>query len=297
MLNSVYLEPLIQDTKFYFANSILPALLILLCAVIIHRIVNMVTILHETRLNSAIGRADGHDRRATLRRRRGGVQVVGYAIKLGVWLACILWSLGALGIHTSSLVPVTAVLIAALGFGGRRLVTDYISGAVITSEQQLGRGDDVEVHITGIEGPMFGSVESITLRSIRIRTEDGGIGTFGFGDIVGIINRSPGDWSRVVMEIDVPTSSNLEECKRIIEDAARSIQRSHPESFFRNNPALVVGATRQLLDQTTLKVECRVIPGKQDWIRQIMLLRIQQKLQERDIVGKGREVPNHDKAT
>lgn len=290
MLDPAYLAPFIQDAKFFTANSILPAALVLLGGIVGHRVINMVAHLHEASINSAIRRSGAHDTSAQLRRKRGGVQVVSYLIKLILWLGAIFWTLDVIGVKTSSFIPVTAVIIASLGFGGRRLVTDYISGAVTTSEQQLGKGDSVRLYVSGIDGAIDGIVESITLRGIKVRTEDGSIGSFGHSDIVGTINRSPGDWSRVILEIDVPTSANLGTSVEVVNAAAASVWASY-RAYFRSVPK-VTGVTRQLLEQTTLRVECRVIPGQQDYIKRTMLLRVQNQLQSQSVIGS--EVNSHE---
>jgi len=91
---------------------------------------------------------------------RGVVRAVYYFIALflildifGIRLEPVLWSTALLAV-----VAVTA---------GRHLLTDIVSGFVLLAENQLAPGDEVEC------GTVSGVVEEFTLRSTRIRGEDG----------------------------------------------------------------------------------------------------------------------------
>ncbi len=76
-----------------------------------------------------------------------------------------------LAIPISSLVAPAAVLGAALGFGAQKLVQDLLAGFFIITERQYGFGDLVQVNMLGAPDSAEGTVEEVTLRVTKLRTE------------------------------------------------------------------------------------------------------------------------------
>jgi len=69
-------------------------------------------------------------------------------------------------------------------FGAQTLVKDYVSGAFLLLEDQLGVGDLVDV------GAATGVVEAMSLRRVRIRDEDGTVWHVPNSEIRRVGNRS-----------------------------------------------------------------------------------------------------------
>lgn len=289
MFDIGYLEPMIFEGKKFFANSLLPAMLLLVAGILLHRLTNYAAEQHIVNLARS-ARSSNPQVRARMKQRRATTQVTAYVIKIAIWTGIVFLVIAELGVEIRSFVPIATVLIASLGFGGRRLVQDYVTGIINTSEQQFGAGDKVKLYVGPSTEPFTGEVESLTLRGVRIRLSDGSIGTFGHGDIYGIVNQSPSDWSRVVMMIDVPNSISITKSTQIVKSAAMTVYRNEKlNSWFLEKP-IVTGVSRQLLDQTTLRVQAKVWPGSQESIKSILLLGIQQSLQAEGVIGSMREV-------
>ena len=113
-----------------------------------------------------------------------------------------------LAIPVGSLVAPAAVLGAALGFGAQRIVQDCSSGFFVITEKQYGFGDLVALTVAGIAAPAEGTVEDVTLRVTKLRSNDGEVFTIPNGQIVKTMNLSK-DWARAVIDIPVPTSADL----------------------------------------------------------------------------------------
>src|SRR5690625_6682702 len=92
--------------------------------------------------------------------------------------------LSQLGIDIGPLIAGAGVIGLAVGFGAQKLVQDVITGIFIQLENGMNQNDVVEV------AGLFGSVEKLTIRSVVIRTLDGGYHLVPFSSIDSVSNRS-----------------------------------------------------------------------------------------------------------
>ena len=98
---------------------------------------------------------------------------------------------------------ITAALGAGLGFGAQNIVKDVLNGLFMVAEDQLGVGDVVDL------GPATGVVESVGIRVTQIRSVDGTLWFVRNGEILRVGNHSQG-WARVIIDLAVPYSSDVE---------------------------------------------------------------------------------------
>jgi moderate conductance mechanosensitive channel len=173
---------------------------------------------------------------------------------------------------TGALPPV-AVVAAALGLGGSRIVADLLSGFFMLAERQYGIGDVIRISPPGTEGGVDGTVEALTLRITRLRTPDGDQVIVPNGEIRQVTNRSKG-WSRVVVDVPVPLD-------RDIDDATTTIRRVCEELVAdpRYQRALldapsVLGAVGLGRDDVTVRVVARTVPSRRGAVERELRLRL-----------------------
>lgn len=116
--------------------------------------------------------------------------------KLGVAIGPILASAGILGL--------------AIGFGAQELVRDMISGFFLLLEDQIRIGDAVELNGT------WGVVESIELRTIKLRDLSGVVHVFQNGKINTLSNMSK-DWSAILINVGVAYKEKYDRVVKVIE--------------------------------------------------------------------------------
>lgn len=85
--------------------------------------------------------------------------------------------LSQIGVDIAPLIAGAGVIGLAIGFGSQKLVQDIINGIFIQLENGMNQNDVVQV--AGI----FGTVEKITIRSVGIRTLDGGYHMIPFSSV------------------------------------------------------------------------------------------------------------------
>jgi small conductance mechanosensitive channel len=124
-------------------------------------------------------------------------------IKIVVWVLGVLWVLGELGIDYAPFLVAAGGISLAIGFGAQSLVKDVVTGFFLLMEEQFALGDFIE-----IDG-QAGTVEKISLRTIKFRGLDGTLHIIPNGSISGVSNKTY-QWSRAVVKVGVSYDENTE---------------------------------------------------------------------------------------
>ena len=134
-------------------------------------------------------------------------------IKVVVWLIAVFMILGTLGINLGPLVAGAGI---ALGFGAQSIVKDFLSGILMLVEDQFGIGDVIDV------GEASGVVESLSLRTTRLRSIDGTVWHVPNGEIRRVGNMSQG-WSRSVIDVGIGYGSDIDTSLAIMKGVAEGM--------------------------------------------------------------------------
>lgn len=129
----------------------------------------------EHRLSTTVGRAPSARERTLLALFRNAALVV-------ILTMTVLIVLSQVGINIAPLIAGAGVVGLAIGFGAQKLVQDIITGIFIQIENGMNVNDVVEA------GGVFGTVEKITIRSVGIRTLDGGYHMIPFSSVDAVVN-------------------------------------------------------------------------------------------------------------
>ena len=179
--------------------------------------------------------------------------------------------LGELGVAVGALIAGAGILGAAIGFGAQSLVRDLISGLFIVFEDQYGVGDSVDL------GQASGVVESVGMRVTQVRDLQGTLWYVRNGEIVRVGNSSQG-WSRVVLDIALDYSANIEKATAAIKTAAEALIA---EPAFQNaviGKPEVWGIEALSGEQVVLRIVQQVKPTKQDELARELRARIKKTL-------------------
>lgn len=110
----------------------------------------------------------------------------------------------------------SAAVGAGLGFGAQNIVKDVLNGIFIVAEDQVGIGDVVDL------GLATGIVEYVSVRITHVRDVNGTLWYVRNGEITRIGNMSQG-WSRVIIDLAVPTHADIEEVEAAMLAAAKTL--------------------------------------------------------------------------
>jgi small-conductance mechanosensitive channel len=118
-------------------------------------------------------------------------------------------ALPALGIAITPLLAGAGVVGIAVGLGAQTLVRDIVSGVFYLLEDSFRIGEYVT------SGEISGTVESISLRSLRIRHHQGAVYSVPFGEIRWLVNLSR-DWALMKLEFRVAFDTDVALAGRLI---------------------------------------------------------------------------------
>ncbi len=174
---------------------------------------------------------------------------------------------------------VTSIGAASFGltFGLQHIVRDFIAGFFIILENNLMVGDEVDVDTR------TGKVESITIRTLKIRSDQGMLLTIPFGTIQVIGNKNR-LFSAVVMNISVGYGENLDRVQALIEKAFAMVKRFPIFGRRIVGPLEIRGVNEVTSYSVVFQVKITTAPNMQDSIRRAFNRQLKQLFDEAGIV-------------
>lgn len=137
-------------------------------------------------------------------------------VKIVLWTSAAVWAMGILNINYGPFLMAAGGISLAIGFGAQSLVKDLVTGFFLLMEEQFALGDVVE-----IEGKT-GTIEKISLRTVKFRSLDGTLHTIPNGNISTVSN-STYQWSRAVANIGVSYNDDHEKVISVLKSVCDNI--------------------------------------------------------------------------
>ena len=125
--------------------------------------------------------------------------------------------LSELGLDLTPVIASAGVVGIAVGFGAQNLVKDFLSGMFMLLEDQYGVGDVVDA------GPATGTVESVTLRTTRLRDVEGTVWHIRNGEIARIGNKSQG-WARALLDVPLDLETDVPVVRELALEVAMGLR-------------------------------------------------------------------------
>jgi small-conductance mechanosensitive channel len=191
--------------------------------------------------------------------------------------------LGRLGVPLSGLTAPAAALGVALGLGGQRTVQDLFSGFFLVAERQYGFGNVIRLSVASSIPPVTGTVEDVTLRITRLRTANGEVVITPNGQIVQVTNLSR-EWARAVVDVPLPSGADLiavSECLGRV--GAAAFADPAVRQLLLDVPT-VLGVESLQVDQVSLRMVARTLPGKQFEVGRELRVRVAAALRDEGYV-------------
>jgi small conductance mechanosensitive channel len=167
-----------------------------------------------------------------------------------------------LGVPLAGLVAPAALVSAALGFGLQSFVQDIGAGLFITGERQYGFGDVIRINVSGVSQPAVGTVEEVTLRITRIRSESGEVITTPNGQIIQVTNLSR-DWARAIIDVPVPASVDVGHASEVLQTVCRQAFADESLQKMMLDEPTVMGVETIEVDTFSIRMVARTLPGMQ----------------------------------
>jgi moderate conductance mechanosensitive channel len=124
--------------------------------------------------------------------------------------------LAALGVQIGPLIASAGVVGVAIGFGAQTLVKDVISGIFYLVDDAFRIGEYIQ------SGNYKGTVESFSLRSVKLRHQRGALYTVPFG-VLGAVQNQSRDWVVDKIVMNVPYGTDLDRVRKLIKRIGASL--------------------------------------------------------------------------
>jgi moderate conductance mechanosensitive channel len=260
-METLAIAPL-DDLRDWLTGRGLEVVLIVLGSILLTRFIAWVGAKLTARIDARATGGDALVRSEAAKHRHSLTQVLTWSAIVLVYAIAVFFVLDRLGVPVTGLVAPATVLGVGLGFGAQRIVGDVLAGFFIITERQYGFGDVVAIAVNGAGEAATGTVEDVTLRITRLRSANGEVVTIPNGQIVKVVNLSR-DWARAVVDVPVPTSSDVNRVTEILREVGDEAFRDPAMSRLMLDAPTVMGVESLDIDQVNVRVVARTLPGKQ----------------------------------
>jgi len=198
------------------------------------------------------------------------------AIQITIGVIAVMLVLSAVGVDIGPLLAGAGVVGLAVGFGAQALVRDVVSGVFFLVDDAFRLGEYIDV------GSVKGTVEKISIRSLRLRHHRGPLHTIPFGEIQHLTNFSR-DWVIMKLEFRVTYDTDVRLVKKLFKQIGQDLL---------NDPELGPGFIEPFKSQGVKEMQDSAMivrgkfmanPGDQFMIRKEIYTRVQRAFQEHGI--------------
>ena len=152
----------------------------------------------------------GHSRLRTV------LPIARRAAQIALGVLVVLITLSALGVNTGPLLAGAGVVGLAIGFGSQSLVRDVVSGFFFLIEDAFRLGEYLDI------GDAKGTVEEISVRSMKLRHHRGALNTVPFGAI-DIVKNFSRDWAIMKFKVRVPFDTDLNMVRKLLKQTGQKM--------------------------------------------------------------------------
>jgi len=205
------------------------------------------------------------------------ISILYTTIRVVIWIAAILLSLGAFDINIGPLLAGAGIVGVALGFGAQTMVKDFLAGIFILGENQYRVGDVIEVNQT-----VSGVVEKVTLRITVLRNLEGMVHYIPNGTIEIATNLTM-DYANVELNIGVGYSSDIDHVEKVINDVGLALFKDPEWSEIALEAPYMLRLDAFADSALTIKILCKTAPSQQWSVKGELLRRLKKAFDKEGI--------------
>jgi small conductance mechanosensitive channel len=213
----------------------------------------------------------GIARRARTARRASQLRTLGPVlvgvVNSALVVVAVMMALSEVGVQIGPLLAGAGIVGLAVGFGAQTLVKDFLTGIFLIVEDTVSVGDAVKI------GDVGGTVEEMSLRTIKLRDFDGTLHVFPYSEAQVIHNQSK-NFSYYVIELMISRSADISRAMELMREAGDAVQ--HDEGFggLVLAPLEIAGVDKITDAGIAIKSRIKTMPGMQYKVGRDLLRRI-----------------------
>ena len=224
----------------------------------------------EHRLQSAVpvmGEAEDAENREPASRLTTILPVLRILLGITIVVLATLVALAQLGVNIGPLLAGAGVIGLAISFGSQALVRDIVAGIFFISDDAFRVGEYIDT------GRLKGTVEKISLRSMRLRHQNGQIHTIPFGQLTSISNFSR-DWQTVKFNLRLVRDADMERVRRVVKQIGLEMMQDPELAKELLQPLKLQGVAEIAENAIVVRLKFTARPRKPNYVQREALKRI-----------------------
>jgi moderate conductance mechanosensitive channel len=196
----------------------------------------------------------------------------------GILIAVIgaLIVLSQLGVNTAPLIAGAGVFGLAVSFGSQSLVRDVISGLFYIWDDAFRVGEYIDT------GRLKGTVETLGIRSLKLRHQNGPLHTIPYGQLGAVTNLSR-DFATIKFNLRLEPGTDIELVRKTVKQIGLGMQDDPEMAAEVMLPIKLQGVAEVVDNAIVLRFKFTSRPVKPNWVQREYLKRIYQVFAEKGI--------------
>lgn len=237
----------------------------------------LVWIFADTAIQRALtSSARSRGRRVNQARAQTITPMIRNVIFVTILIIAVIAGLANLGVNVTPLLAGAGVIGLAIGFGAQTLVQDLITGIFILIEDSLAVDDFVQIN------NHMGTVEGLTLRTVRLRDLDGIVHIITFSRIQSIHNMSR-QFGIALMRIRIPFDMKIDDAITLMQETAQELRRDPMMRHYIWSPLEMQGVQGFEDGCPILRMRFRTAPEMQWDVSRAFNLLLKQRMEAQEI--------------
>ncbi|WP_246806994.1 mechanosensitive ion channel family protein [Ensifer sp. ENS04] len=188
----------------------------------------------------------------------------------------IMMALSSLGVEIAPLIAGAGVVGVAIGFGAQTVVKDVISGMFYLLDDAFRVGEYIQ------SGSYKGTVESFSLRSVKLRHHRGAIYIVPFSELGAVQNMSR-DWVVEKLTVTVGYDTDVDKARKIIKKIGQELLVDPEFAAITIQPLKMQGIDSLGDSGLILRMKFTTVPGEQFMLKRRALMMINKAFHDNDI--------------
>lgn len=169
-------------------------------------------------LNRQLTRFEHSEQASRATRLRTVLPIIRTVLLALIVIVVAVTTLSQIGLNVAPLLTGAGILGAAIAFGSQSLVKDFITGFFMLVEDAIQVGDWVTT------GGVSGTVENLSIRTVKVRDVTGDLHIIPFSSVSSIANTARG-YNQIIIHQQVDLSEDLPRVTAIMADAVREMRK------------------------------------------------------------------------
>ena len=187
-----------------------------------------------------------------------------------------LLALSNLAVNIAPLLAGAGVFGLAISFGSQSLIRDILSGVFFLGDDAFRVGEYIDT------GRLKGTVEQISLRSLRLRHQNGQVHTIPYGQLQAITNFSR-DWATMKFNLRIDPNVDLEHVRKTVKKVGLAMMEDPELGRELIQPVKLQGVADIQDNALVIRIKFTARPGRPTWVQREALKRIHLAFREQGI--------------